>query len=115
LRTGVPDAQDVHNVAQALNGIPGFAWEQFGGPAVPPAVQGPRMVRITGATMDFWTISKNSAVYGFQERFQHCHRPIIRSSLSQTVQVPNWRVDRSCEWFTMSDVSEYDQKLGAAF
>jgi hypothetical protein len=34
LRTGVPDAQDVHNVAQALNGIPGFAWEQFDGPAI---------------------------------------------------------------------------------
>jgi hypothetical protein len=44
LRTGVPDAQHVHNVAQALNGIPGFAWEQFDDPAVPPAVQGPRMV-----------------------------------------------------------------------
>jgi hypothetical protein len=86
LRTGVPDAQDVHNVAQALNGIPGCAWEQFDGPAVPPAVQGPRMVRITRATMDFWTelvaIDLSSG----------------QGSLSQTVQVPNWRVERSCEW-----------------
>jgi hypothetical protein len=23
------------------------------------------------------------------------------------VTVPEWRIDRSCEWFTMGDVSEY--------
>jgi hypothetical protein len=34
-----------------------------------------------------------------------------QGTLSQTVQVPNWRVDRSCEWLTMSDVSQYEQKL----
>jgi hypothetical protein len=100
LRTGVPDAQDVHNVAQALNGIPGCAWEQFDGPAVPPAVQGPRMVRITRATsnrtsrpgngrtrntMDRRGIPhfpEDSSVNGLQEGFQYRHRPIIRSGIT---------------------------------
>lgn len=36
-------------------------------------------------------------------------------TLAQTVNTINWRIDRSVQWFTMSDVSEYDQKLGAAF
>jgi hypothetical protein len=100
LRTGVPDAQDVHNVAQALNGIPGCAWEQFDGPAVPPAVQGPRMVRITRATRNRTSrpgngrtrntidrrgiphFPEDSSVNGLQEGFQYRHRPIIRSGIT---------------------------------
>jgi hypothetical protein len=100
LRTGVPDAQDVHNVAQALNGIPGCAWEQFDGPAVPPAVQGPRMVRITRATSNRTSrpgngrtrntidrrgiphFPEDSSVNGLQEGFQYRHRPIIRSGIT---------------------------------
>lgn len=36
-------------------------------------------------------------------------------TLAQTVNAVAWRLDRSIQWYTMTDVPEYEQKLGAAF
>lgn len=136
LRAGAPDAEDVHVIGQALNGIPGFGWEQFEGPVVAPAIHGPQMVRITQQTIDFWTDFVDEELDEREIRWTDVEyrifQKIVQSmgskkgfniaidlssgqgTLSQTVQVPEWRIDRSCEWFTMGDVTEYDQKLGAA-
>lgn len=41
LRDGVPEGQDVHNIAVGLQELPGLVWEQFRGPVIPPAAEGP--------------------------------------------------------------------------
>jgi hypothetical protein len=85
--------------------------------------------RITQQTIDFWTDLVDEELDEREIRWTdgeyRIFQKIVHSmgskkgfnvavdlspgqgTLSQTVQVPKWRIDRSCEWFTMGDVSEY--------
>lgn len=54
LRDGVCVDEQVHRVAEALNGLSGIEWEQFVGPAIPPR-EAPAMARLTEASYRFWT------------------------------------------------------------
>lgn len=130
LRDGVPEQAEVHQIALGLNNLPGITWEQFQGPVIPPAAEGPPMVRLTGQATDLW-LENNSIRW--TDREYRIFTKIVQSmgvrkgfniatdlshgtgSLAQIVQVPHWRIGESCEWFTMDDATEYDQKLGTAF
>lgn len=133
LSAGVPLDGEVYQLAQAMETLPAISWEQFDGPPIPPA-QPVRMVRLTDRCRNFWlhgevgreTIKWTDEEYrifvkiiqslnskkGFNIATDLSHG---QGSLAQVVQVPAWNIGRSCEWFTMCDVSEYEQKLGVAF
>lgn len=130
LRDGVPEDQEVHNIAIGLNDLPGLVWEQFEGPIVAPNVAGPRMVRLNAASADFWL--QNDHIKWSNHEYQVFVK-IVQSmgskkgfnimtdlspgygSLAQVVQTPLWTVGESCQWYTMDDIDEYNQKLGVAF
>ncbi|XP_074026226.1 EPM2A-interacting protein 1-like [Leptinotarsa decemlineata] len=124
-------------VAQALNGLPGMDWEEFEGPAIPPA-RPARMAKLSRASYDFWV--EEQQINGapvvrirWSDGEYRIFKQIVQSmaskkgfnvtvdlsigqgTLAQTVQTMNWSVDRSIQWFVMTDISEHDQKLGAAF
>ncbi|CAG4981882.1 unnamed protein product [Colias eurytheme] len=133
LREGVCANNEVHTIAQALDDLPGIEWEEFCGPAVPPAAA-PRMVRLTRASFNFWTepdhqnfkikwtdqeyrmfvkiVQSMASRRGFNVTTDLSHGS---GSLAQIVQTPGWDVSRAIDWFAMTDIPEYDQKLGSAF
>lgn len=131
LRAGVPVDGEVHEIAKALELLPAISWEQFEGPVIPPALTGTPMVRLSNRCCDFWLTNDGHIKWTDQE--YRIFVKIVQSlnskkgfniasdlshgqgSLAQVVQVPQWSVGQSCEWFTMCDVSEYEQKLGVAF
>lgn len=130
LRDGVPEGQDVHNIALGLQQLPGLDWEQFVGPNIPPAAVGANMVRLSAASAGFWLDGDRIR---WSDHDFRIFTQIVQSmgskkgfniatdlspgygSLAQVVQTPDWAVERSCQWYTMDDVDEYNQKLGVAF
>lgn len=133
LREGVCQDEAVHSIAKAIDSLPGIAWEEFDGPAAPPA-RPPRMVRLTQASFNFWTEPDGE---NFRIRWtDHEYRTFVKivqsmasrrgfnvitdlspgqGSLAQIVQTPQWTLSSSTTWFAMTEIPEYDQKLGAAF
>lgn len=134
LRAGVHVNDEVHQLAIGLADLPGIEWEDFVWPAIPPAAQGQPGVRITQQCYEFWlTGEPGREAIKWTDHEYRIFVKIVQSlnskkgfniatdlshgygSLAQTVQVPEWREGSNCEWYTMSDVTEYDQKLGVAF
>lgn len=130
LNCGVPVNGLVHETAQIMNSLPGIEWQEFVGPAIPPR-DPPTLVRLSAATKEFWTNNDGSLKWTDHE--SRIFKKIIQSmgikkgfnikvdlshgqgSMAQTVRCENWTYDQPCQWHTMTDVSEYDQKLGMAF
>lgn len=133
LRDGVCMNAEIHTIALALNSLPGIEWEEYRGTAVPPAAP-PAMVRLTAASFSFWTEPDgDNFKIKWTDREYRIFVKIIQSmasrrgfnvttdlspgqgSLAQIIQTPTWDVSHSIEWFAMTEIAEYEQKLGAAF
>lgn len=139
LRQGIPLNAEVHMIALRLEALPNIEWEEFEGQVIPPAPHGPQMVRLTQRSYEFWIdelLVEDVVVETSIRWTDHEYRTFVKivqsmnskkgfnisedlssgdGSLVQTVNVINWQIDRSVSWFTMTDVPEFDQKLGAAF
>ncbi|KAL1490207.1 hypothetical protein ABEB36_012939 [Hypothenemus hampei] len=133
LRTGAAPNDEVYMIALAFGTLPGIEWEEFDEPAVPPA-PAPRMVRITQRCYNFWCVGElGSERIKWTDEEYRIFVKIVHTmnsrrgfnistdlssghgTLAQTVQTPAWNVHSSIEWFTMSEVDDFNIKLGAAF
>lgn len=132
LRAGVPRNAEVHQLALSLGNLPMIMWEEYDVPGPPEAAQ--QYVRLSQLSYDFWIDGDpGRETIRWTDREYRIFTQIVQSlsskkgfnittdlshgfgSLAQVVQIPRHRVDRSCSWFTMCEVSEYDIKLGTAF
>lgn len=129
LQAGVCVDEHVHLIAQVLNDFPGIEWEEFEQVQAPP-LPNRNMVRLTDRSATFLL---NNNKIKWTDREYRIFRKIVQSmgskkgfnitvdlssgqgALAQIVQTPEWTVDQSIQWFTTTDLPEYDQKLGAAF
>lgn len=128
-RDGVAIDGVVHALADHLQGLPGFALEEFIGPGLPPGSP-PNMVRLTHHSAAFWL---DGDAIRWTDHDYRIFEQIVRSldskrgfnvtldlshgagTSSQLVQTVDWRVDQSTQWFTMTPVDDYSIKLGATF
>lgn len=128
-RDGVEIDGAAHAVAAQLQGLPGFALEEYIGPGLPAGAP-PNMVRMTPASTEFWL---NGDTIRWTDNDYRIYTQIVKSldskrdfnveldlshgfgTQSQLVQTLDWDVSRSTQWFTMIPVDDYSIKLGATF